>query len=78
MHEKRDAPDGEYPLARTRRKKTPSWYKPDFKIKDGKIRVPDAPGMGLEIDPDYLKQATVIARLDKAVPGGGTGSGSGS
>ncbi len=57
--------------------KTPSWYKPDFKIKDGKIRVPDAPGMGLEIDPDYLKQATLIARLDKAVPGGGSGSGSG-
>jgi hypothetical protein len=39
--------------------------------------VPDAPGMGLEIDPDYLKQATLIARLDKAVPGGSTGSGSG-
>jgi L-alanine-DL-glutamate epimerase-like enolase superfamily enzyme len=57
--------------------KTPSWYKPDFKIKDGKIRVPDAPGMGLEIDPDYLKQATLIARLDKAVPGGSSGAGSG-
>jgi len=57
--------------------KTPTWYKPDFKIKDGKIRVPDTPGMGLDLDPDYLKQATVIARLDQPVPGGGTGSGSG-
>jgi L-alanine-DL-glutamate epimerase-like enolase superfamily enzyme len=52
-----------------------SWYKPDFKIVAGKIRVPTTPGMGLEIDPDYLKRATVICRLDKAVPGGGNGTG---
>jgi len=57
--------------------KTPSWYKPDFKITAGKIKVPTAPGMGLEIDPDYLKKATSICLLDKPVKGG-TGSGSGS
>ena len=39
---------------------TPSWYKPDFKIVDGKIKIPKTPGMGLEIDPDYLKKAIII------------------
>jgi L-alanine-DL-glutamate epimerase-like enolase superfamily enzyme len=56
---------------------TPTWYKPDFKIVNGKIQVPTTPGMGLEIDPDYLKQATVVAKIDKPARGGGTGSGSG-
>jgi L-alanine-DL-glutamate epimerase-like enolase superfamily enzyme len=56
---------------------TPTWYKPDFKIVDGKIQVPTTPGMGLEIDPDYLKQATVVAMIDKPARDGGTGSGSG-
>jgi L-alanine-DL-glutamate epimerase-like enolase superfamily enzyme len=68
-------PYAEYPWRAPQR--TPSWYKPDFKITNGKIQVPTTPGMGLVIDPDYLKKATVIAKLDKAVPGGGTGSGSG-
>jgi L-alanine-DL-glutamate epimerase-like enolase superfamily enzyme len=45
--------------------RTPSWYKPDFKIVDGKIKVPRTPGMGVEIDPDYLKQATIQLRIDK-------------
>lgn len=53
----------------------PTWYKPDFKIVDGKIRVPTTPGMGLEIDPDYLKEATVVSKIDKAAPGGGNGTG---
>ena len=56
---------------------TPTWYKPDFKIVNGKIQVPTTPGMGLEIDPDYLKQAIVVAKIDKPARGGGTGSGSG-
>lgn len=33
--------------------------------------------MGLEIDPDFLKAAGVIARIDKPAKGGGSGSGSG-
>ncbi|HET7536489.1 MAG TPA: mandelate racemase/muconate lactonizing enzyme family protein [Candidatus Didemnitutus sp.] len=55
----------------------PTWYKPDFKIADGKLKVPTTPGMGLEIDPDYLTAATVIAKIDKPARGGSTGSGSG-
>jgi L-alanine-DL-glutamate epimerase-like enolase superfamily enzyme len=65
----------EYPWRRPQ--VAPTWYTPDFKIVDGKIKVPTAPGMGLEIDPDYLKAATIIARIDKPARGGSTGSGSG-
>lgn len=68
------APFMEYPWRAPQQ--TPTWYRPDFKIVDGKIRVPTAPGMGLEIDPDYLKEATVIAKIDKPARGGGSGSGS--
>ena len=42
-----------------------SWYKPDFKIENGKIKIPKTPGMGIEIDPDYLKQATVVMQFGK-------------
>lgn len=67
------APFMEYPWRRPQ--VAPTWYAPDFRIVDGKIKVPTAPGMGLEIDPDYLKAATVIARIDKPARGGSTGSG---
>ncbi|HUK18824.1 MAG TPA: mandelate racemase/muconate lactonizing enzyme family protein [Bryobacteraceae bacterium] len=40
--------------------KKESWYSPNFDIKDGVIPVPAGPGMGLEFDPDFLKNATVI------------------
>ena len=43
--------------------KTPSWYKPDFKITDGKIKIPKTSGMGLEIDSEYLKQATTLLKI---------------
>lgn len=69
------APFMEYPWRRPQT--APTWYAPDFKIVDGRLKVPAAPGMGLEIDPDYLKAATVIARIDKPARGAGTGSGSG-
>lgn len=72
---KNAAPFMEYPWRKPQ--ETPTWYKPDFKIVDGKIRVPTAPGMGLEIDPDYLNQATLVVRVDRAAKGGGSGSGSG-
>jgi L-alanine-DL-glutamate epimerase-like enolase superfamily enzyme len=65
----------EYPWRASQKK--PTWYTPDFKIKDGKIQVPTTPGMGLEIDPDYLKQATVVASITVAAKPGSTGSGSG-
>jgi L-alanine-DL-glutamate epimerase-like enolase superfamily enzyme len=66
-------PNMEYPWRKPQT--TPTWYKPDFKIVDGKIRVPTTPGMGLEIDPEYLAGAKVLARIDKPARGGGSGSG---
>ena len=54
-----------------------SWYTPNFKIENGLITVPTGPGLGIEIDPDYLKGATLIAKIDKPARGGGSGSGSG-
>src|SRR4051812_20209154 len=69
------APLMEYPWRKPQA--TPSWYQPDFKITGGKIKVPTAPGMGLEIDPEYLAKSTVIARIDQPAKAGGTGSGSG-
>lgn len=65
----------EYPWRRPQA--APTWYAPDFRIVGGKLKVPTAPSMGLEIDPDYLKAAAVIARIDKPTRGGSTGSGSG-
>ena len=39
-----------------------SWFSPNFVIKDGKIAVPEGPGLGIEIAEDYLKGAEVIAK----------------
>jgi L-alanine-DL-glutamate epimerase-like enolase superfamily enzyme len=69
------APAMEYPWRKPQ--ETPAWYRPDFKITGGKIRVPTAPGMGLEIDPAYLAQATLLAKITRPAKSGGTGSGSG-
>jgi L-alanine-DL-glutamate epimerase-like enolase superfamily enzyme len=53
--------------------KAPTWYKPDFKVVNGSIQVPTTPGMGLEIDPDFIAGATVVAKITKPL-GGGAGS----
>jgi L-alanine-DL-glutamate epimerase-like enolase superfamily enzyme len=37
-----------------------SWCAPNFDIKDGVIPVPTGPGMGLEFDADFLKNATPV------------------
>ena len=37
-----------------------SWYTPHFHIKNGRIAVPRTPGLGVEIDPAYLKKAQVV------------------
>jgi len=71
---KNAAPLMEYPWRAPQR--TPAWYKPDFKIKDGKIRVPDTPGMGLEIDPDYLAKSALVCKVDQPGRAGSSGSGS--
>jgi L-alanine-DL-glutamate epimerase-like enolase superfamily enzyme len=72
---KNTGPFMEYPWRTPQ--KAPTWFKPDFKIVDGKLNAPTTPGMGLEIDPDFLRQATVVAKIDKPAKGGGSGSGSG-
>ena len=34
-----------------------SWYSPNFPIRDGVVKVPTGAGLGVEIDPDFLKRA---------------------
>jgi L-alanine-DL-glutamate epimerase-like enolase superfamily enzyme len=34
-----------------------SWYTPGFEIKNGKISVPDGPGLGVTYDPDIWEKA---------------------
>lgn len=38
-----------------------TWHEPQFQIHEGRIRVPEGPGLGVKIDQDYLKKAEVIA-----------------
>jgi L-alanine-DL-glutamate epimerase-like enolase superfamily enzyme len=40
--------------------KKESWYSPNFEIRNGVIPVPTGHGMGLEFDPDFLKNARVV------------------
>jgi L-alanine-DL-glutamate epimerase-like enolase superfamily enzyme len=40
-----------------------SWYSPNFMIKDGHIPVPEGPGLGITIAPDYLASAQTIAKI---------------
>lgn len=63
----------EYPWRAPQKK--PTWYTPDFKIINGKIKVPAGPGMGIEFDPAYLEGATVVAKIDQPARSGSTGSG---
>ncbi len=46
-----------------------SWFTPNFTIVNGALRVPEGPGMGIEIDPDYIKGATIVATIDKPARG---------
>ena len=48
----------EYPWRKPENK--PSWYSPHFEIKQGVIDVPTGPGLGVEIDPDFLNKATRV------------------
>lgn len=34
-----------------------SWYTPNFTIRNGMVKVPQTPGLGVEFDPDYIKKA---------------------
>ncbi len=40
--------------------KAASWYTPNFKIVNGKVALPEGPGLGVEFDPEYLKTAEVL------------------
>jgi L-alanine-DL-glutamate epimerase-like enolase superfamily enzyme len=52
----------EYPWRSSQRAET--WYTPNFTIKDGKIQIPQGPGLGIEIDPAYLKTAESVVKID--------------
>ncbi len=54
----------EYPCHEVRQ--APGWYSPDFKIMNGMIDLPKGAGMGIQIDPSYIKEAKVVAKIDKA------------
>ena len=41
---------------------TESWYSPSFIVRDGVLQVPDGPGLGLEIDPDFIAGAELLAK----------------
>ncbi|MDR1698959.1 MAG: mandelate racemase/muconate lactonizing enzyme family protein [Prevotellaceae bacterium] len=67
-------PRMEYPWRKPQ--ETPEWYAPDFKITDGRIKVPKAAGMGIEFNPDFINKAEVLVRVDTPVSSGNV-SGSG-
>lgn len=37
-----------------------SWYAPNFTVRNGVVKVPGGPGLGVEIDPDFLGRAERI------------------
>lgn len=43
--------------------KAESYSTPAFSIKNGHVTVPKTPGLGVDFDPDYLKQAQVVLRI---------------
>jgi L-alanine-DL-glutamate epimerase-like enolase superfamily enzyme len=49
----RALPNGQMPKAE-------SWYTPNFLIRNGKLAVPMGAGMGVEFDPEYVKQMTRV------------------
>ncbi|MBI4902001.1 MAG: mandelate racemase/muconate lactonizing enzyme family protein [Acidobacteria bacterium] len=40
--------------------KQEGWYTPNFAIRNGVVKVPLTPGLGVEFDPDYLKKAQKV------------------
>lgn len=37
-----------------------SWYSPNFVIRNGVVRAPPGPGLGVEFDPDYIAKAEIV------------------
>jgi L-alanine-DL-glutamate epimerase-like enolase superfamily enzyme len=48
----------EYPFRGEEKKE--SWYTPNLVIRNGVIRVPEGPGLGVEFDPAYMKKAEKV------------------
>ena len=40
--------------------KSSKWYDPPLQLNNGAITVPDGPGLGNNVNSDYLKDATTI------------------
>ncbi|MFC2116522.1 mandelate racemase/muconate lactonizing enzyme family protein, partial [Bacteroidota bacterium] len=51
----------EYPWRKPQQKE--SWYAPNFMIEDGVLKIPSGPGMGVDIDPDYLAGAETLLQI---------------
>lgn len=43
-------------------RKEPQWYGPHFRVVNGKVKVPEGPGLGIEYDDAYLKKGELITR----------------
>jgi len=54
-------PAMEYPCREAQ--KAQSWFAPNFIIKNGQLPVPTGPGLGVEVDPAFLAQAEVVAKV---------------
>lgn len=54
----------EYPWRRPQQPQ--SWFEPNFIIKEGRLAVPDGPGFGVEIDPDYISKADVVVKVSRS------------
>ena len=50
--------DPEFPHRGNEKKE--SWYTPEFKIRNGTVTVPSAPGLGIQFDPAYLAKAEKV------------------
>ncbi len=61
---KNAGPYMEYPWRSSQRAET--WYTPNFTIKDGKIQIPQGPGLGIDIDPEFLKTAETVVKIGAA------------
>jgi L-alanine-DL-glutamate epimerase-like enolase superfamily enzyme len=49
----------EYPAARFEQ---PSWYGPQIQVRNGAVRVPNGPGIGITIDAKFLEKAESLGR----------------
>ena len=48
----------EYPWRAPQRAET--WYTPNFLVKDGKLTIPTGPGLGIEINEEYVKERAAV------------------